>query len=84
MLLSKIMLKWLEWIIEIGIWLTLVSAFIGGLTVGNGFFGSLIAAIGSTIAAGIFCALVFGFLIAVLDIRGMLKKAVDGQAGSSL
>lgn len=74
MFLSKLVVKWLEWIIEIGLWLTLVAAFIGGLNVGDGFFGSLIAAIISTTMAGVFASLIFGGFIILADIRRLLKQ----------
>ena len=49
MIMSKLIVKWLEWIIEIGIWLFLIAAFIGGLQVGNGFFGSLVSGVISVV-----------------------------------
>ena len=69
MFMSKMIVKWLEWIIEIGIWLTLVGAFLAGWSYGNGFFGGLFSAITATVGAGIFSALVFGAFIVLLDIR---------------
>lgn len=74
MFLSKLVVKWLEWIIEIGLWLTLVAAFIGGVSVGDGFFGSLVAAIVSTVMAGVFASLIFGGFIMLADIRRLLKE----------
>lgn len=72
MFLSKLVVKWLEWIIEIGLWLTLVGAFIGGFTVGDGFFGSILSAILFTVMAGVFASLVFGGFILIADIRRLL------------
>lgn len=69
MILSKLAAKWLEWIIEIALWITLVGAFLGGLKMGSGFFGSIIMAIVLTAIAGVFAALVFGAFIILADIR---------------
>jgi ABC-type proline/glycine betaine transport system permease subunit len=74
--------KWLEWIIEIGIWLTLISAFIGGWGYGSGFFGSLFSAIFATVLAGVFCALLFGAFIVLMDIRTMVQR-IDRRESDS-
>jgi hypothetical protein len=71
---SKIIVKWLEWIIEIGIGLTLIASFFVGWNYGSGFFGGLIAAILSTVVAGIFCALVFGAFIVLMEIRTSVQN----------
>lgn len=82
MIMSKIIVKWLEWIIEIGIWLTLLFAFIAGWGYGSGFFGSLFSAILATIFAGVFCALVFGAFIVLMDIRTTVHK-IDARGSDS-
>ena len=81
MIMSKIIVKWLEWIIEIGIWLSLLSAFAGGWGYGSGFFGSLFSAILATVFAGVFCALVFGAFIVLMDIRTAVNR-IDERASN--
>ena len=81
MFFSKYIVKWLEWIIEIGIGLTLIAAFLSGWNYGDGFFGGLILAIVSTLFAGIFCALVFGAFIVLLEIRTTTKN-IDEKLSS--
>ena len=80
MILSQLIIKWLEWVIEIGLWLSLIGAFIAGWSVGNGFFGSLISAILATVATGVFCALVFGAFILLMNISESLKR-IDAKTG---
>ena len=83
MFFSKIIVKWLEWIIELGIGLTLIAAFIGGWNYGSGFFGGLIAAIVAAVFAGIFCALIFGAFIVLMDIRTSVQRIeASKDAGS--
>jgi hypothetical protein len=82
MFLSKLVVKWLEWIIEVGLWLTLVAAFVGGLRVGDGFFGSLLTAVISTVMAGVFASLVFGGFIILADIRRLLTEIRSEKVGS--
>lgn len=74
MIMSKIIVKWLEWIIEIGIWLTLLSSFVAGWGFGSGLFGSLFSAIFATVFAGVFCALLFGAFIVLMDIRTTVQR----------
>lgn len=74
MIMSRIIVKWLEWIIEIGIWLTLLSAFVAGWSYGNGFIASLFSAVVATVFAGVFCALIFGAFIVLLDIRTTVQR----------
>ena len=78
MFLSKLVVKWLEWIIEIGLWLTLVGAFVAGFSYGDGFFGSIISAFVSTVMAGVFASLIFGGFILIADIRRLLKEHTSG------
>lgn len=80
MILSKLIVKWLEWIVEIGIWLCLIAAFVTGIKMGNGFFGSILSSVLYVIGAGIFCAVVFGFFILINDIRSMMKKQIEAQS----
>lgn len=82
MMMSKIIVKWLEWIIEVGIWLTLIAAFASGWAYGDGLFGGLFSAIVATIFAGIFCALVFGGFIVLMDIRTSVNR-IDARANDS-
>ena len=80
MILSKIIVKWLEWIIEIGIWLSLVGAFVTGFKSGSGFFGGLMSGVFAVLIAGVFCALVFGAFIVLMDIRTMMQKAIESPS----
>ncbi len=82
MVLSKLAVKWLEWVIEIGMWLTLIGAFIGGFTAGEGFFGSLIGAILATVTAGVFAALVFGGFVVLIDVQKNVRKIAAAKAGA--
>jgi len=82
MIMSKIIVKWLEWIIEIGIWLTLISALVAGWGYGSGFLGSLFSALFATIFAGVFCALLFGAFIVLMDIRTTVQR-IDARQGDS-
>jgi hypothetical protein len=77
MFFSKYIVRWLEWIIEIGIGLTLIAAFLAGWNYGEGFFGGLIAAVFSTVVAGVFCALVFGAFIVLIEIRTSVRRIED-------
>lgn len=83
MFFSKIIVRWLEWIIEIGIGLTLIASFIAGWNYGSGFFGGLIAAIVATVVAGIFCALIFGAFIVLMDIRTTVQRIESSQHADS-
>ena len=77
MMLSKLIVTWLDWIIEIGLWLFLITAFLSGFSYGEGFFGSIIGGVVALIAGGITAALVFGFFILLSDIRRMMKVALE-------
>lgn len=83
MFFSKNIVKWLEWIIEIGIGLTLIAAFFAGWNYGDGFFGGLIVAIVSTVVAGIFCALVFGAFIVLMEIRTAARSIEEKLSNPS-
>jgi len=80
MYLSKLVVKWLEWIIEIGLWLTLVAAFVAGIKMGDGFIGSLITGVFFTVMAAVFASLVFGGFIILADIRRLLAEHSKGTA----
>jgi len=77
MILSNLIVKWLEWIIEIGLWLLLIACLISGIKMGEGFFGSIFGGLLSVLVGGVFGALVFGFFIVLNDIRRILKVAVE-------
>jgi len=81
MIMSKIIVKWLEWIIEIGIWLTLITAFASGWAYGDGLFGGLLSAIFATVFAGVFCALIFGAFIVLMDIRSTVLRIDARESG---
>lgn len=80
MILSKFIVQWLEWIIEIGLWLFLLASLVSGFSMGDGFFGSIFMALISVLFGGIVCALMFGFFIILIDIRRMLKDAIDSDS----
>lgn len=82
MILSKLIVKWLEWIVEIGIWICLIGAFVAGVKLGDGAIGGLFSGIVMLVCAGVFCAIVFGFFILLNDIRNMLKAEIERRAGS--
>ena len=82
MILSKFIVQWLEWIIEIGLWLFLIACLVSGYSMGSGFFGSIFMALISVLFGGIVCALMFGFFLVLNDIRRMLKEAIDSDSGS--
>lgn len=83
MILSKLIVRWLEWIVEIGIWLCLAGAFIAGARTGSGIIGSLVAGTMALLVAGLVCAVVFGFFILLNDIRTMMKKAIEDRPNGS-
>lgn len=66
--LSKIIVSFYGLFLEIAIWLILIGSFIGGWSTYG--FG---AAIGALISASIFCVVVFGALLVLVDIRRSLK-----------
>jgi uncharacterized membrane protein YeiH len=82
MILSKFIVQWLEWIIEIGLWLFLVACLVSGFSMGSGFFGSIFMALISLLFGGIVSALMFGFFIVLIDIRRILKDAIESDPGS--
>ena len=76
MILSKLIVKWLEWIIEIGLWALLVGFFTYGFTIGDGFFGSIFLGLFSLLIGSIFSALTVGVFLVLNDIRRILEVAV--------
>ena len=76
MFLSNLIVKWLEWIIEIGLWALLVGFFTFGFTIGDGFFGSIFLGLFSMLFGGIFGALTVGVFLVLNDIRRTLNDAV--------
>jgi hypothetical protein len=62
--LSKIIVSSYSMLLEAAIWIILVSSFIGGW-IASGFF----AAIGALIAAFVFCVVVFGAFLTLVDIQ---------------
>jgi uncharacterized membrane protein YeiH len=83
MILSKLIVKRLEWVVEIGLWVFLIFGFLAGVSYGDGFFGSLISGIVAVIVVGVFGALIFGAFIMLNDIRSMLKEAIRAQETST-
>lgn len=79
MILSKLVVTWLDWIVEIGIWLFLIAAFVGGFSAGSGFFGSVIGGLVGVLFGGITAAVVFGFFILLSDIRRMMKQELAAR-----
>ncbi len=88
MFLSNLIVKWLEWIIEIGLWALLVGFFTYGFTIGDGFFGSIFLGLFSLLLGSIFLglfslllgsifsALTVGVFLVLNDIRRTLNDAV--------
>ena len=83
MILSKLIVKWLEWVIEIGLWVFLIVGFLAGFNYGDGFVGSLVSAVIAVILVGVFSAVIFGAFIILNDIRSMLKTAIGAQEAST-
>lgn len=77
MILSRLVVKWLEIIIEVGLWLILVFGFIGGTTLGNSFFGSLGMGLLSMFASGLFASVLFGFFILLNSINRSVTRLVE-------
>lgn len=77
-MLSKLIVTSYRILIEVAMWLMLVIGFIGGWAQ-KGFFG----AIGGLIVAFIFCVVVFGAFLVILDIQNSVK-AIEQRSGSSL
>ena len=69
MILSKLVVKWLEVIVEIGLWLILVLGFVAGFSMGSGFFGSLGLGLAVMMGCGIAGAMLFGFFILMNSIN---------------
>ncbi|MGE0583422.1 MAG: hypothetical protein AB7P31_14970 [Steroidobacteraceae bacterium] len=67
-MLSKIILSSYSALLEVSIWIILVGSFIGGW-MASGFF----AAIGGLIAAFVFCVVVFGAFLTLLDIQHSVR-----------
>ena len=74
--LSNLIVKWLEWIIEIGLLALLVGFFTYGFTIGDGFFGSIFLGLFSLLIGSIFSALTVGVFLVLNDIRQTLNDAV--------
>lgn len=73
-MLSKIVVKLYTLLLEIGLWLLLITGLIGGWQAG-GLFG----AIGGLIASGIFGAVFFGAFLVLNDIRARVQKIEEKQ-----
>ncbi len=67
-MLSKVVVNLYTVLLEVGLWLLLLSGFIGGWQA-YGFFG----AIGGLISAAIFGAVFFGAFLVLNDIRSRVK-----------
>ena len=77
MILSRLVVRWLEIIIEIGLWLILIFGFIGGTTLGSGFLGSLGMGLAIMFAGGLFASVLFGFFILLNSINRSVTRAVS-------
>ncbi len=84
MILSNLVVKWLEVIIEIGLWVFLAGCLVAGISAGSGFFGSLVAGVLSLILGGVFAAVFFGIFIVLNNINQnmaeLLRIAKDTQS----
>jgi hypothetical protein len=67
-MLSKLVVRLYTALLEVGLWLLLITALIGGWQI-NGFLG----AIGSVIGAAVFGAIFFGAFLVLNDIRTRVK-----------
>ena len=67
-MLSKIIVSSYSIFLEIAIWLTLIGGFIGGWAA-HGFF----TAIGGLIASFVFCVVVFGAFLTLIDIQKSVR-----------
>jgi len=67
-MLSKIVVDLYSVLLEIGLWLVLLSGIIGGWQA-NGFFGAIVG----FIVAAIFGAVFFGAFLVLADIRNRVK-----------
>ena len=74
-MLSKIIVSSFQLLIEISIWLVLISAFIGGWQA-KGFFG----AVGGLIGSFIFCVVFFGAFLILADIQKSVR-AIETRQG---
>jgi hypothetical protein len=75
-MLSKLIVRFYETLIEIVLWLFLIIALIGGWTAG-GFF----AGIGALVSAFIFCVLFGGAFLVLADIQKRVKS-IEEKLGS--
>ncbi len=75
-MLSKVIVNSYELLIEIAIWLILISSLIGGWSAA-GFF----AGIGALFGAFIFCALVGGAFLVLADIQKRVRN-IEEKMGS--
>ncbi len=67
-MLSKIIVNIYAVLLEIGLWLTLLSGLIGGWQA-NGFFGAIVG----LIVSAIFGAVFFGAFLVLQDIRSSVR-----------
>ncbi|MFC1776443.1 hypothetical protein ACFL3I_03770 [Pseudomonadota bacterium] len=77
MILSNLVVKWLEVIIEVGLWVFLISCFVAGFSAGSGFFGSLVSGILSLIVGGVLSAVFFGVFILLKQIERHLSELLQ-------
>ncbi len=82
MILSKMVVKWLEVIIEVGLWLILLVGFIAGWSLGSSFFGSLGMALLTTLGAALSGAALFGFFILLNSINKTVTKISESSSHS--
>lgn len=77
-MLSKIIVRFFPILMELGIWVILISAFIVGWQV-SGLGVALLALIG----AFFFCVMIFGALLAVLDIQKKVASLAASRTPAS-
>ncbi len=82
MILSKLVVSWLEWIIEIGLWLILIGGFVVGTTLGSGFFGSLGMGLATMLGGGLLGAGLFGFFIVLNSINRSVAEIREQRRNS--
>jgi hypothetical protein len=77
-MLSKIIVSSYKILLEICIWLLLLGGFVWGWKM-SGFFGAIIGLIG----AFIFCVVLFGAFLTLLDIRQSVR-AIEAHKQTSV
>ena len=76
--LSKLIVKMYGVILEVGLWVLLLAALVGGWQA-NGFLG----AIGALVIVAVLASVLFGAFLVINEIRDRVKAIDERQAGAS-